>query len=132
MNTEKTENTVYESGADWVLYDGECPLCIKWAQRMGPPLARRGIKLATLQTPWVAQKLNLPAGVPPVEMGVIRADGSYLGGAHAMLYVARNIWWSWPLFALAQIPGVTPLIAILYRYVAARRHCIGGKCHRRA
>jgi hypothetical protein len=44
------------------------------------------------------------------------------------LYVARFIWWTLPLRCLAALPGGVELLRHAYRWIAARRHCIGGSC----
>ena len=46
----------------------------------------------------------------------------------ALVAIARRIWWGWPLFLFAKIPGVLPLLRSVYVEVAARRNCIGGVC----
>ena len=64
-------------------------------------------------------------------MRLLLADGRELGGADALVEIARRIWWAWPLFALAQVPGVMLLLHAAYRQVAANRHCISGACRAR-
>lgn len=131
MNTERTENTVRTSEPEWVLYDGGCPLCVNLAKRLQARLAGRGIEFTPLQTPWVAEKLKHDAGCIPSEMGVLRADGSYLGGAHAVMFLFRRIGWLWPIYAVSRFPGMMRVFSFLYRFIAARRHCFGGACTRR-
>ncbi len=58
-----TKRTEKLSFSGWVLYDGECRLCTGLARRVRPALTRRGFVLQTLQTPWVAKRLGLEAGV---------------------------------------------------------------------
>jgi predicted DCC family thiol-disulfide oxidoreductase YuxK len=118
----------HQSAGGWVLYDGECPLCTKAATRFSSLLQRHHFELAPLQAPWVQRRLELKPGEPLVEMKFLAADGRVFGGAVALLEIARRIWWAWPLFALAQIPGATPLAGWVYRRIAANRHCLGGAC----
>ena len=112
----------------WVLYDGDCPLCCAAAARFAPLLQRHGFQFAPLQTPWVQAQLGLQPNVLLNEMKLLTADGNVFGGAEAVVQIARAIWWGWPLFALAQIPGVKHLLATIYRHVAANRHCLSRVC----
>jgi predicted DCC family thiol-disulfide oxidoreductase YuxK len=116
VNTEITDNKI-----GWVLYDGECSLCTRWARRFDRTLRHHGFALATLQSKR-AGNFDLS------EMRVVTPDGRAFGGADAVIEIARRIWWACPLFALAQIPGVMPLFRAVYRWLAANRHCIGGAC----
>ncbi len=117
-----------EAARGWVLYDGECPLCLATVARFGPLLRRHHFDLASLQTPWVQKRLGLNPGEPLKEMKLLTADDQIYGGADAALQIARKIWWAWPLFALAKIPGLTPLFHVIYRRIAANRTCFGGQC----
>ena len=37
-------------------------------------------------------------------------------------------WWAWPLFALAQLPGMMEVLRTVYRQIAATRSCKGNAC----
>lgn len=112
----------------WVFYDGECSLCSGTAARFAPLLSRHHFRLAPLQTPWVQQRLGLNPAEPLMEMKLLAADGRVLGGLDALLHIARRIWWVWPLFAVAQIPGMKELLRVVYRWMAANRQCLNGAC----
>jgi len=114
----------------WVLYDSGCSLCTSAIRRLEGALRPRGFGVAPLQSPWVCERLGTPAGEQPEEMKVVTADGRILGGADAIIHLARYIWWAWPLFALSQIPGMKGPAAQAYRWVAANRHCLSGTCRR--
>ena len=128
LDTEMTETNGAIPARGWVLYDGECRLCAGAARRFEPLLHRHGFELAALQTSWVRQRLGLVRGGNLTEMVVLLPNGEARGGADGILQVARRIWWAWPLFALAQIPGVNPLLHAAYRRLAANRHCFGRAC----
>lgn len=121
MNTEITDNK-----GGWVLYDGDCSLCTGWASRFGRVLRRAGFTLATLQSG--AGRLDVCPASEPTEMLVLTPDGRTFGGADGLVQIARRVWWAWPLFALAQIPGVLSLLRAVYRWLAANRHCLGDTC----
>jgi predicted DCC family thiol-disulfide oxidoreductase YuxK len=111
----------------WIFYDGTCGLCTalrdKWAATVEP----RGFRLAALQEPWVQQRLGLHGDIPP-ELKLETPDGRFLGGGDAFLYIARFIWWAWPLWLLAQLPGIPPLLRTLYRPIATHRHRLSRAC----
>lgn len=109
--------------ADWVFYDGECEFCRSLARRFRSTLRRRGFGLAPLQDPRVATLLGLPANLLLQEMRVLTAEGEVLGGAQAVTFLARKIWWAWPVYAAAKLPGMRPLLHAAYRWVADHRHC---------
>ncbi len=128
-----TQTSLIEAGREWpahgwVLYDGECPLCINAALKLGPWLRRHHFQLTPLQTPWVRQRLGLLPEEPLTEMKWLAADGRVFGGADALVQIARMIWWTWPLFALAQIPGTMILLRKVYRRIAAGRTCSNKQC----
>jgi predicted DCC family thiol-disulfide oxidoreductase YuxK len=123
VNTEITETI-----RGWVFYDADCPFCTRWASRTDELLARHGWHLAPLQADWVWTRLTPKDGEPLLEMKLLTTDGRVFGGADAVVHLARSIWWAWPVFALAQIPGVKPILRAIYRRIAQNRCCFGGRC----
>ncbi len=119
---------IRQAGRGWVLYDGDCLLCAGAAARFAPLLRRHQFDLAPLQTPWVQQRLELKPDGLFTEMKLLAGDGRVFGGADALAQIARGIWWAWPLFVAAQIPGAMVLLRAMYRRIAANRHCLGGAC----
>ena len=128
LDTEITETDGNSPARGWVLFDGSCRLCRGAAQRFAPLLRRHGFEPAALQSSWVRERLRLPADADVAEMIVLAADGTTLGGADGVVEIARRIWWAWPLFAAAQIPGAGPVLRAAYRRLAANRHCFEGAC----
>jgi predicted DCC family thiol-disulfide oxidoreductase YuxK len=112
----------------WVFYDADCAFCTSLARWLEPTLLRRGFHCAALQEPWVGIVLGLPREELLSELRVRTASGEVLGGADALLHLARHIWWAWPLYALAQIPSPRELMRAAYRAIAARRHCQSSIC----
>ena len=112
----------------WLFYDGECPLCINIVKHASPTLRRRRFGVATFQTTWVQERLGLKPGDPLAEMKLLLDDGTIFGGADAQVQIAKAVWWMWPLFAFAQLPGAMFLLRVNYRWVAANRYCFSGKC----
>jgi predicted metal-dependent hydrolase/predicted DCC family thiol-disulfide oxidoreductase YuxK len=112
----------------WVFYDGDCAFCRNSVGQFSETLRRAGFRPQAFQTPWVATRLKLKKDFVPDEMLVLTADGREFGGADGLVQIARRTWWAWPLFALAQIPGAMFLLRMIYRRVAANRHCLNGAC----
>jgi predicted DCC family thiol-disulfide oxidoreductase YuxK len=123
VNTEITE-----TNKGWVFYDGECALCRGWVERTYAIVLRRGYHFVPLQTPFARARLGLEADEPLREMKLLTARGNIFGGADALVQIVRAIWWLWPFYAFAQVPGVQPLLRILYHRLAANRHCLGNQC----
>ncbi len=128
MNSEITQlpDTHWLKG--WVLYDGDCALCRRWVDRFEAILTRRGFDLAPLQAPWVRECLDLPEADLFAAMRVLTPDGRDFVGADALIFLARHIWWAWPIYALAQFPGARPLLRRAYQLLARHRSCAGGAC----
>lgn len=112
--TTKTNDTLPLCGH--VLYDDRCAMCTGLARRFEPVLRRRGFALAPLE-----------AG-PRTVMRVVAANGRTSGGADAVVFIARRIWWAWPLWAFSHLPGAMPVLRRAYRWIANHRHCMGGVC----
>lgn len=123
MNTEITENI-----RGYVFYDAACPLCRRWIRRIHRVLIRRGLHPVPLQAAWAKRTLGLADGDPLVEMKLLTRYGAIYGGADALVQITRAVWWLWPLFALAQIPGAKTLLRAAYLRLAANRPCDDGQC----
>lgn len=61
-------------------------------------------------------------------MLLLTSTGEIFGGAEALVKLSRHIYWGWPLWVLAQVPGTAALLRSAYRWVAARRDCVGKAC----
>jgi predicted DCC family thiol-disulfide oxidoreductase YuxK len=126
--TEKTEIARNENLRGWIFYDGDCRSCIASAKRFERLFARRGFYFTGLQTPLAQEQLGLEPNAPLEEMRVLTRDGRDLGGADAVIFLARQVWWAWPFHALAQLPGVHRLVDRSYRWIATHRGCTHIAC----
>ncbi len=113
MHTEITDNN---SGR--VLYDADCAFCTRWARRGERWLAGRGYRFE-------------PLSVPSAEMKLVTTTGRALGGADAVVALAREIWWAWPVWLVSRMPGIMALFRAGYRRFAAKRYCFNGGCRAR-
>ncbi len=107
----------------WILYDGDCRSCAGAAKRFERIFRRRGFLFLPLQTDWVMKRPDLEPGAPLEEMRVLTSDGRDVGGADAVIFLGRQIWWVWPFVALARLPGMHKLLDRGYRWIAAHRGC---------
>lgn len=138
MNSEMTEITETKKGLSlsrpgrleaaapwekslrgWILYDGACLACTRSAQRFDRIFRRRGFVFLPLQTNWVMKRLELEPGAPLEEVRVLTAAGRDIGGAEAVIFLARQIWWGWPFVAIARLPGLHKFLDPGYRRIAA-------------
>jgi predicted DCC family thiol-disulfide oxidoreductase YuxK len=111
-----------------IYYDDECRICRSTLQRFGRTLARRRFTFVPLQAPGAARVLGVSDEHLLDEMRVRLDNGAVLGGASALVAIARHIWWAWPLWALSRLPGAMPLLDAAYRVIARNRHCLSGTC----
>jgi len=112
----------------WLLYDADCGFCTRWAWRIALFVGPRGFHLAPLQAPWVRRRLALPPAELLHELRLLTGDDTLYGGADALIYLARQVWWMWPAVALAWLPGMMPLARAAYRWVARHRHEVSSSC----
>ena len=111
-----------------ILYDGACPVCLKFVRTWEKVLRRRGFDLVPLQEEWVRKRLALPEEELLKEMRVLTSDNKVFGAIDAYVFVWRRIWWCLPLWLLAHTPGIRFLMDCLYRWVAKNRMCISRSC----
>jgi predicted DCC family thiol-disulfide oxidoreductase YuxK len=84
-------------------------------------MKRRGLAVAPLQDPRVGSLL----GVSQDELlhAICFVDGTRYMGVSAVLAVARELWWAWPLMWIARFPGMMSVMHSGYRWVARHRRC---------
>lgn len=126
--SEMTDTKGRHASRGWVFFDRDCSVCTSLARRFRRVLESRGFGLAALQDPRVQALLDLPPEDLLREMRVAATDGEIYGGAEAVVYLARQIWWAWPLYAVAKLPGVPRILDAGYRWFADHRTCASGLC----
>jgi predicted DCC family thiol-disulfide oxidoreductase YuxK len=118
----------------WVLYDASCPLCTHLMARAQGTLEAGGFLAEPLQSTWVRANLSMPEDVLLAEMRVLTLDGQLMGGADALVYLARKLkarvrpWWAWVLVVASRVPFAMPVLRLVYARIAARRYCRQGGC----
>ena len=82
----------------------------------------------------LGRSLTLPSAVlaPPIPdpPQSERVDGRQIGGADALVFLAGEVWWAWPLFGVAKLPGMIGVLRRVYRWIARHRECASGSCAR--
>jgi predicted DCC family thiol-disulfide oxidoreductase YuxK len=111
-----------------VLYDGQCGFCSRWAKSWAQTLVQRGFQIASLDEPWVAEKIKMPHEELVTDIRLLTADGQLISGADVYLYVTRRIWWAWPFYAIFSLPGFNWLIHFGYRWFARNRYLVSRTC----
>ncbi len=125
----RTVAQIHATGpAGWVYYDGECRLCRAWAERLRETLAKHRFHLLPLQSPDAARQLRIGNPTRSGEMKLRLADGTILGGADALIEIARRVWWGRPLWVVSRLPGIMAVLRAGYRLLAANRLCANGVC----
>ena len=127
MNTEITDNKA-DKPIGWIYFDAECRFCVAHRDRWGSIFERRGFVWLALQTPGAAERLGITESQLHSEMWLQLADDRKFGGVNAWSVQMRRVWWLWPLGFLLALPGFNVAGRTLYRWIAARRHCLGGAC----
>lgn len=125
-----SESKCRRAARGWVFFDADCAFCTRMARRIEPVLERRGYGFAALQDPRTGAALGLPREERLREMRVLTADSRQFGGAGAFVYLAKQVWWAWPMWALAHVPGMRGVLRAGYRWIAARRACTVCGCSR--
>jgi predicted DCC family thiol-disulfide oxidoreductase YuxK len=128
LSAEMTDTKGRRAVRGWILFDRHCGVCTSLVRRFRRTFEKRGFGFAALQDPRVAALLALPPEDLLREMRVVTSDGEIRGGAEAIMYLARQVWWAWPLFAAAQLPGVARILDAGYRWFADHRPCSSGTC----
>ena len=121
--TEITEESEAVPFCGWILFDENCGFCHDLALRFERVFAERGFSFEPLQRKWVQDRLNLTREQALEEMRVLTAEGQVLGGADAVIFLARQFWWTTPFAAIARFASVHSLLDRGYRWIAAYRAC---------
>lgn len=125
MNTEIADK---EGFAGSVYFDAQCGLCSNVVRSLGPTFNRRGFVFCPLQTEAARKQLGLAPGQLPDEMKLVLPTGQIVGGATALLMMARIVWWLWLPAMILELPGFQKPVQALYVRVARNRRCLNRVC----
>jgi predicted DCC family thiol-disulfide oxidoreductase YuxK len=123
--------TVHAPSA-WVLYDGACGFCSRWVPFWKGTLAKRGIGTASLQEPWIGERLAAQGVAAESQLDDLRilvdATGEVVSGADAYRWAFRRIWWAAPLWLISVTPGFRAVFNLGYRTFAVNRYRVSRAC----
>lgn len=111
-----------------LVFDGDCAFCSSSARFLADQLRRSPADFRV--EPW--QQLDLGSlGLTPAECDAavrwVAADGSRYAGHVAVAHALRaSRWWVRPAGTVLLLPGISPLAARAYAWVAANRHRLPG------
>ncbi len=114
--------------AGWLFYDDSCGFCRRLVHFFETTLTKRGFVLASLQSEWAQQKLNLPDDEMLVDLRLLLASGDQVRGANAYRYLMRRIWWAYPLYLISIAPLFRRIFDWSYRTFATNRFRISRAC----
>ncbi len=112
----------------FVLYDDSCGFCRRWIPFWETTLRKRGFAIASLQSKWVADRLNVAQEDLLFDLRLLLADGSQVRGADVYRYVMRRIWWAYPLYVLSSAPLLRTIFDWGYRTFANNRYQFSLAC----
>jgi lipase maturation factor 1 len=112
----------------WILYDGECGFCFRWVHLWQNVIGRRGFFLKDLQSACAEGSLKISPENLLDDLLILTPSGKLETGADAYLYVARQIWWAWPFYALFSLPGFNWILWRGYRWFNRNRYRISHHC----
>jgi len=105
-----------------VLFDRDCPVCMRGVAWMRPIWEPRGFKFLALQADWIRRRLALPEEELLRAIRVVLPDGRMMSGADAHVLLWSHVWWLWPLWLADKLPGVHWLIRFVYGRLSASRY----------
>lgn len=112
----------------WVLYDGDCGICMKLAFGWEKTLSAHGFKIAPLQEPWVKEKTNLSDKELLEDILMLKEDGTLFRGGDVYRQVMKRIWWLFPFYIVSIIPGADLVFDWTYKFVNKNRHLVSKTC----
>jgi predicted DCC family thiol-disulfide oxidoreductase YuxK len=112
----------------WILYDDSCGFCRRWVPFWERTLRKHGFEIATLQTDWVRQKLQLSENDLLQDLRLLLANGKQIRGADTYRYAMKRIWWAYPVYLFSIVPLGKNIFDWSYRKFAAHRHQISRAC----
>ena len=112
----------------WILYDSGCGFCFRWVHFWKKVLERRGFALKDLASASADGILQVSQKNLLDDIRVMTRTGQLESGADAYLYVARRIWWAWPLYAIFRLPGCNWMLWWGYRWFNRNRYRISRHC----
>jgi predicted DCC family thiol-disulfide oxidoreductase YuxK len=112
----------------WILYDGACGFCFRWARFWKKTVELRGFAIKDLQSASAEGILRISQENLLDDIRVLTRDGKLESGANAYLFVARRIWWAWPFYAVFSLPGFNWILWRGYCWFNRNRYLVSRHC----
>jgi lipase maturation factor 1 len=112
----------------WILYDGECGFCVRWVHAWEKVVQARGFAVKDLQSASADGSLQISPDDLLNDILVLTPGGTLESGANAYLFVARQIWWAWPFYAVFRLPGLNWILERGYRWFNRNRYRLSRHC----
>ncbi len=112
----------------WILYDGQCGFCFRWVHLWKNVVEPRGFALKDLQSASDDRSLQVSPENLLDDILVLTPGGKLESGAGAYLFVARQIWWAWPFYALFSLPAFNWILWRAYRWFNRNRYRVSRYC----
>jgi predicted DCC family thiol-disulfide oxidoreductase YuxK len=111
-----------------ILYDGHCGFCFHWVHLWKNVVEPRGFALKDLQSASADGSLKISPENLLNDILVLTPSGTLESGADAYLFVARQIWWAWPFYALFSLPAFNWILWRGYRWFNRNRYRVSRHC----
>lgn len=112
----------------YLLYDGGCGFCSWWVSKMTDHLAKVGIRVAPLQSPWVSNTLKLSPEELVEDIRLLLADGTLISGANVYIDLLQRLRWSRPLGIIIGLPVLRSVTWEIYRLINRNRFVVSRVC----
>jgi predicted DCC family thiol-disulfide oxidoreductase YuxK len=112
----------------WILYDGQCGFCSRWVHFWEKTVEPRGFALKDLQSAHAEGMLEMPPENLLEDILILTRQNKFERGADAYLFVARQIWWAWPFYALFSLPGFHWILWQGYGWFNRNRYLVSRHC----
>ena len=112
----------------WILYDAQCGFCQRSIHLWQKTVERHGFPVKSLQAAQSEGLLQLPQENVLDDIRVLTPAGKIVSGADAYLHIARQIWWTWPFYAIFSLPGFHWLLRRTYRWINQNRYRLSSGC----
>jgi len=123
-----TDQPVKSTFRGTLFYDASCGFCSRWIPFWSETLAARGFDIAPLQSDFARREFTLPDDELSNDLRLSLADGSKLSGANVYRHVLKHIWWAWPIYWLAIVPGLSSVFDGCYQAFARNRFRVSRAC----
>lgn len=112
----------------WVLFDRNCGICTKIANRWRESLRRKGFLLEPLQSAWVPVEFGLTPADTEREFRLLLADGTKMSGADVYRYLLSFYALGRPISIVAGIPPFKQIFNLAYGLIRDNRGVFSKVC----